>query len=299
MTNDAERTERFRRARSFQVRRFARVQRQALKDAKVLLEEAHTEVRAQMNNTLTDFQAFQLPVIENNIDQALAEITAALNERLGERVDAMTRAGTGLVDRPLEAGGMRIAGVLPEIDLQQILDVRQAMTHLIKDVTAKAGRRVKSQIGFVVAGVRSPSEATTAVQGIIGSSRRRALTIVRTELGRVYSVSAQTRQEQAVEVLPGLKKQWRRSGKIHSRQNHDLTDGKVVEVKDAFTLANGVALMYPRDPGGPPREIINCGCVSLPFMDHWNMSARGRMAFTDDEIRLNPRKRDISTAFNP
>ena len=38
----------------------------------------------------------------------------------------------------------------------------------------------------------------------------RALTLIRTELGRAYSLAGQQRMEQAAEVLPGLRKQWRR-----------------------------------------------------------------------------------------
>ncbi len=50
--------------------------------------------------------------------------------------------------------------------------------------------------------------------------RSRGLTVVRTELGRAYSVAGQARMAQAMEELPGLRKQWRRSGKIHSRLTH-------------------------------------------------------------------------------
>ena len=57
--------------------------------------------------------------------------------------------------------------------------------------------------------------------------RSRALTIVRTELGRAYSLAGQQRMEQASEVLPGLRKQWRRSGKLRARLTHDAIDGQL------------------------------------------------------------------------
>ncbi len=109
--------------------------------------------------------------------------------------------------------------------------------------------------------------------------RGRALTIVRTELGRAYSVAGQQRFDQAHEVLPGLQKQWRRSGKIHSRASHDRADGQVRDVDKPFDVA-GVQLRFPRDPLAPAQETINCGCTSLLFMASWEVVTPGRLPFT-------------------
>ncbi len=68
--------------------------------------------------------------------------------------------------------------------------------------------------------------------------------------------------EQAAGVLPGLKKQWRRSGKPGSRIAHDAVDGQIREAARPFSVG-GATLMYPRDPAGPAAETINCGCQSL------------------------------------
>lgn len=42
------------------------------------------------------------------------------------------------------------------------------------------------------------------------------------------------------------------------------------------------------------RETINCGCVSLPFMDSWGVANPGRKPYTEEELRLNPNKRDMA-----
>ena len=98
--------------------------------------------------------------------------------------------------------------------------------------------------------------AVAAVQRITGSGRSRALTVARTEIGRAYSVAGQARMAQAMEELPGLRKQWRRSGKIHSRLTHDLADGQVQPVDEPFRVS-GRRIMFPRDPAAPPSETIN------------------------------------------
>lgn len=128
-------------------------------------------------------------------------------------------------------------------------------------------------------------------------ARRRAMTIIRTELGRVHSLAGQQRKAQAAEVLPGLKKQWRRSGKLRSRRGHDLADGQICAVDEPF-IVNGVALMFPRDPTGPAKETVNCGCTSLPFMDSWEVMQPGRQSFGDREMAADPFKRDLHVAVH-
>ena len=119
------------------------------------------------------------------------------------------------------------------------------------------------------------------------AGRGRALTIVRTELGRAYSVAGQQRFDQAHEVLPGLQKQCRRSGKIHSRASHDRADGQVRPVGKPFDVA-WVQLRLPRDPLAPAKETINCGCTSLPFIPSWEVMMPGRLPFTPAELAARP-----------
>ena len=89
-----------------------------------------------------------------------------------------------------------------------------------------------------------------------------------------------------------------RSGKTFSRTAHDLADGQIVGVDEPF-MVNGVPLMYPRDPAGPPAETINCGCVQLPIMEDWQVKHSGRQPFSGEEQAKNPIKRDLARELNP
>ena len=91
-----------------------------------------------------------------------------------------------------------------------------------------------------------------------------------------------------------MKKQWRRSGKAHSRLEHDTIDGQIREVDKPFTLGNGIELMHPRDPKAPAKETINCGCDSLPFMEEWEVKTPGKKPFSAEEIALNPMKAELA-----
>ncbi len=99
-------------------------------------------------------------------------------------------------------------------------------------------------------------------------------------------------------MLPGLQKQWRRSGKIHSRTSHDRADGQVRPVDKPFDVA-GVQLRFPRDPLGPAKETINCGCTSLPFMATWEVTTPGRQPFTPAELAARPSRAQFTQGDEP
>ncbi len=90
----------------------------------------------------------------------------------------------------------------------------------------------------------------------------------------------------------GARSQWRRSGKLRARINHDAIDGQIREVDKPFAVG-GASLMYPRDPAGPAAETINCGCQSLPWMESWEVGNPGRKPFSDEEIARDPRRADL------
>jgi uncharacterized protein with gpF-like domain len=62
----------------------------------------------------------------------------------------------------------------------------------------------------------------------------------------------------------GVKKtSWLTSIDGRERESHAAINGEIVEIGEVFS--NG--LLYPGDPSGPPEEICNCRCVSLPELD--------------------------------
>lgn len=123
---------------------------------------------------------------------------------------------------------------------------------------------------------------------------RRATTIIRTEAGQVFAVASQQRLAQAAELDDRMEKQWRRSGKIHSRWNHDIVDGQRVAAGQPYRVPSakgGIDLMqHPHDPKAPAAQNISCGCISLPRVKRWGVMTPGAKPFTKREIELDPRK---------
>ncbi len=295
---DHERAKAFNKERAAQLERLTAEHRATAEQVKKLLDKANERVTAELAaGALSEYQSWQLPNLKQAITQAMQEIGDQLAIAGAEGATATHTVGAELLERSLTAGGVRISALMPDVDLRQLMAIRAFMTDRLKDVTAKIARKVDTQIGLVMIGGQTTNDAVTSVAGLIKSSRSRALTIVRTDMGRAFSVAGQERQTLASQYLPGLKKQWRRSGKIHSRFSHDVADGQIVDVKKPF-IVGGVKMMYPRDPEAPAKDTINCGCVSLPYMESWEVKQPGRVPFSDEEIFRNPQKRDLARELN-
>jgi len=263
------------------------------------------EITRQLNLTLeridalmagqpSDWQQWYLPQLRKSVEHVLGEFGADAGQVMHDGAAASWDKGIELVDAPLATGGIQLDGMAPRLDRGQLLAMQHFLTSKMRDVSAAVANRVNQELGLVVTGISTPSQAATSIQGILGgAARKRALTIVRTELGRAFSTATQGRMEQAKKVgVAGLKKQWRRSGKIHSRRTHDLADGQIREVDEPF-MVGGEKIMYPRDPKASAKNTVNCGCTQLPYMDHWQVTHKGEKPFTPDELAGSRAKRDI------
>lgn len=265
---DAERNKRLLAATKAVLKQRTLIQRQTQAEIVGLLKEALARIQATLAAAPTDYQLWSLPQLEREIRLALAETERAASGTLRTAAGQAWEAGRQSVIAPIEAGGISLSGMMPAINVRQLNAISTFMVKRMKDVTDEMAGKITSELGMVVIGAQGPHDAIKKITGIVGESSR-ATTIVRTEIGRTFSVAANESQTDAAKVLPGLKKRWIKSGKINSRPEHDAADGQIVAVDEPFTLGNGVQIMFPLDPAAPPEETINCGCVSVSHMDSW------------------------------
>lgn len=260
-----------------------------------LLREAEASIIQTLTSGPSEWETFYLTRLQSQIKSTLKDVEARAAAVVAEGAGASWQAGVDVIDKPLAAGGIRISGLLPQISTDQLVAMRFFMVDRIKDVPLSMANKISGQLGLTMMGAQSVGETVTNIKNLFRTKgRARALTIVRTEIGRAFSVAGHLRKQQAGEYLPGLRKQWRRSGKIHSRVSHDMIDGQVQPIDEPFRLGNGTTLMHPRDPRASAKETINCGCESLPWMEHWEMTTPGKKPFGSREQALNPRKAALS-----
>lgn len=293
--NSRERTAAFNKARAAQIRAGLKIRKDTYGEIIRLLQAAEQRITQQLAAAPSDYQQFYLPKLQRAVRDALAAVGAESADIVRSGADASWQAGLDLVDKPLAAGGIQLQGLVPRISTEQLLAMRTFAVDRIKDVSVQLANKVTSELGMAIIGTQDIGTTIGNIQKLFGSQgRRRALTIVRTELGRAYAVAGQKRLDQAAEFLPGLKKQWRRSGKVHSRAGHDAIDGQVRAPDEQFLLPSGIGLAHPRDPKAPAGETINCGCESLPYMDNWDVATPGAKPFSVDERARSQRKAAMS-----
>ena len=271
---DKQRSKAFNAEAERQLKRGVQGRQKALLEAMQVLNKSESEVKKLLQNAPSDWQAYHYSQLLPAIDKAIAETQKQLTAQTDvAHVEAVSQGRT-LIDAPLAAGGVPAGFLPPIVDSRQILAMRKMTVGLIKGVCEKSGQKIKDQLGLVISGVQSPGQAVDSIVLQLGGDRARALTILRTELGTAYAAATQERMETAKEYLPKLKKQWRKSGKLHARLEHAVADGQIQDVDKPFLVA-GEEIMHPRAPTVSSRNRINCGCESLPWLDSWEMTHPG------------------------
>lgn len=289
--SDGERNKAFRAERRRQMAEALKIRTDTQGELLRLLKDAQTRIQAALASAPSDYQAWRLDRLKSEVARVIGELERGATTSATDGLTKSWNAGVTLVDAPIAAGGVSLAGNLAALDTQVLTQMRGFLVDRIKDVGAQLQHRIVGELGNVMMGMQTPFEAAQKVAEITGSAQKRGVTIVRTELGRAWSQAAQLRKEQTAELLPGLQKQWRRSGKRHPRHRHEVIDGQVRPVTEPFLLENGIKLMFPRDPKGPPAETVNCGCLSLPIMKSWEVRHPKERPFTPAELAASPTRR--------
>ena len=134
---------------------------------------------------------------------------------------------------------------------------------LKKKITAQVSRSVANGTSY------GETARQLAMQSRIGYNN--AIRIARTEGHRIQTTAAMDVMEQAKEKGADVVKQWDAALDGRTRASHRAVDGEIREVEEKFS--NG--LMYPGDPAGSAKEVINCRCALLQ---------RARWALDEQEL---------------
>lgn len=261
-------------------------------DLAALIDQALARIATTLAGAPTDYQQWVLPRLMDSINRVLDELATSAAAKTNDGMRQAWLLGERLVDAPLQAeaaaSGTPQASLaspadgLGAVDLRQLRALQQVTTSMISGVTADAVKVINRQLGQVVLGVAAPFEAIKTVGALLPErTRAQVRGIVNLSLAQAFNSASHAKLLAQAERDPALMKQWRRSGKVHSRPNHDAADGQVQAVATPFVLLPGdakgksVQLMYPADPAAPVGETINCGCVALPWKATWKMRNPG------------------------
>lgn len=237
-------------------------------DVMRVLARADAKVQAVLKNAPTDWQSYHMPQLKRAIEKAMEETALELKAAAELHQGRAFAFGRDALDAPLGMAGFKLDMLAPVIDTRQMAAMRAFMTDRMEGLAARALEKINGQLGLVMAGAQAPTDALNSISALLQGDRGRALTVMRTEIGRAYATATHERMGEAKAYLPALKKQWRKSGKLHGRLEHIAAHGQVRDVDKPYDVG-GEKLMYPRDPNGSAKNTINCGCESVAWMDSW------------------------------
>lgn len=249
-----------------------------------LLEETRRLVQTEIAKAAVGgFQRRRLGELNDAIEPHIERLRKQLERRTLDNIVQSAQAGIQVVRSPAAAAGEVLIGGFdistPSLEALKKLTVDKIgglSKQLLNDIQARVSfgviggatpQQVKEQIGGRLAadllrkGVRDPS--------LFAKAARRARVITETEMGRAFSIASQEELEAAVDDIPDLEKQWLHNGNpAEPRPSHLRAHGQVRKVGEAFDIG-GVAMMFPRDPGAPLNEVINCTCTHIPKVPGW------------------------------
>lgn len=111
--------------------------------------------------------------------------------------------------------------------------------------------------------------------GRLGSITSQAERIVRTELLRVFSESAEVRSGELARAVPGMRKYWKATNDSRTRPDHRAADARYRPGSspgpipaNALFVVGGDRMPAPRI-GGSARQTVQCRCVRVDWNPLW------------------------------
>ncbi len=267
-------------------------------DVLAALQGALAEIDRRLAQQPADWQLWHLGRLRSQVAAALGHGAEAASNAVKKALARAEQLGESFVPDALGAAGVQVPRMAPGLSADVVENIASFCTSRMQDVTHEAQQAINHQLSLTVLGVQTPFEATRAIHKILGAdgaAMARSERIVRTEVARVYALAQQSAMERAAQVVPGLHKQWRRSGKMHSRKSHDRMDGVHIAVLRHFKVSRESGggtdkMLHPLDPGAPVSQTVNCGCTCIPWMPGWQVKYPDYKPFSVKEIRVRPER---------
>lgn len=203
---------------------------------------------------------------------AIQDVTDDFRERYWGEAQVWQKSSFDLGLKPFLEMGLNLnwAG----IQRQGFEIYRQNGLHFITDLAGDLRKALSREVLLTTTGLQTPQAAMQNTRDLLGGGRKaasRAQAIVRTEVGRNYSLATLLGTEDAAQFVPGLLKMWLHAPAGSSktiRPAHVAMHGHTVEVNGYFWFPGG-QLRCPHDPLGPASETVHCKCRMISYHPDW------------------------------
>lgn len=271
------------------IRRTEKVEDQAVREMIGIVDRVR-EQTVSVLATPTAFEAHRLNDLLAQADSASRMLQNELSLIADGAVTQSFDLGFKTAFDPVsDVVGGTISALRPDPDLLEAM--RLTTADLVTDISNVTRRRINNAVRLGSTGVLRPDQAISQVAEVLKTRRNRkgdgqlgrvgvaarAEAIVRTEVPRIHTVAQFRTMTDLADQLPDAEKQWitRRDGRQRSgpnasgvrrsKGNHDILHEQKRAMDQVF--ANG--LRFPRDPAGPPHEVIQCRCSMVMDRPDW------------------------------
>lgn len=250
-------------------RRYGTLEDVTVRQATALLTELRRDLQDRLMSA-TDFEVMHLRRLLDETNAELDKYASTLAALLGNSTRQAVDIGLDAVLAPLLAAGYDVTvSPIVQARVNTLIDFS---AELVRNISDEVRKVINTQIRLGVLGGKTPFDIMKELTRLLGYQRGRlvdgvgirAEMIVRTELTRIYNLSAYSQQTFTNTTLPGgVLKAWRATGDRRTRRSHLDAAARYNEnpipVDQPF-IVGGAELMYPGDPSGPAKETINCRC---------------------------------------
>jgi SPP1 gp7 family putative phage head morphogenesis protein len=163
--------------------------------------------------------------------------------------------------------------------------VKTRSAKALSETSATTTNLMRERLAEVTAAGGDFSAALSAIRSVFADRRANAVTIARTETAGAYNGATWYAWQQSGVVA---EQEWLTVGDDLVREAHQQLDGQRATLGEGWNV-DGVTLMYPGDPNGPPDLVINCRCVAQPVLEDAPREAKaesnGHMRITNRVAR--------------
>ena len=236
---------------------------QSMIQSKVYQKNYQAALKKQVDGVIDELQVKQFQTVHDYLEQCYE------NGFVGTMYDL---AGQGIpLIIPLDQEAMVMAVQLDsKISSGLYKHLGENVTNLKNQITVQVSRGISSGMSYA----QVAQQISNSMMGAYtnpGGSLAYAMRIARTEGHRIQVQSAMNACQNAKDMGADVVKQWDSTLDGRTRPEHRKVDGEIRELDEPFS--NG--LMFPGDPAGGAKEVVNCRCALLQ---------RARWALDEDEL---------------
>lgn len=242
------------------------------------LEKAKREITVKLKG-IKRFEMGYYRNILNGINEKIDEYTKRMNSNILSGRDYAFDLGGNLMPSIIKDVGYSYS--FGKLSDELIAVSRNYTIDRIKNVGVEMKKDIAFEIRKALLKGDNTFDIARKIDSVIGVNKNfgymnRSDVIARTEINRAYSIAKKLRDEDAVKVLPDLKRVWRTGFNPRHKDmgggrgfiSHLEVDGQIRNIGEPF-FVGGEYLDYPRDMKGKPSNVINCNCHEEPYMDSW------------------------------